>query len=246
MKHPIAIEKKITAKVNSTIFKYQLVSHNDKVLVGLSGGKDSLALIKLLEWFRRHSNIDFELSAVFVDVQNIPYQADIVYLKQFCEEHRVRFIHHIVNDNTDYRESDKNPCFHCSWSRRKHLFALAEKLEYNKLALAHHLDDAVETLMMNMMFQANISALPPVLKMFNGDLFLIRPLIETKESIIEDYAEVMGFKKMLKTCPFEKISSRQFARNILNQMENKYDRAKYNIFKSMSNINPEYLPTLSD
>ncbi len=236
------VEKKLMAKVNKTIERYHLIKNDDKILLGLSGGKDSLVLLKSLVWKKKHSSLDFSITAVYIDILSIPYNANLEYLISFCKKEEVEFIHEKIKDNIDIEGSSKNPCFLCSWDRRKHLFSLAKDKRFNKLALGHHLDDAVETLLMNMMYQANISALPPKLSMFKGALTVIRPLIETKESLIEEFAENQGFSPMIKTCPFEKKSSREFVRDILRQMEDKYDRSKNNIFISMSHINKNYLP----
>lgn len=236
------IEKKLMSKINKTIEKYRLIENGDKILLGLSGGKDSLVLLKALAWKKKHSQLDFLVTAIYIDILNIPYDADIEYLKSFCLANKMEFIHEKVTDDIDLKNSTKNPCFLCSWDRRKHLFSIAKTRKFNKLALGHHLDDAIETLLMNMMYQANISALPPVLKMFKGSLTVIRPLIETKESLIEQFAKDQNFQPMVKTCPYEKVSSRQFVRDILAQMEDNYDRAKNNIFISMTHIDKEYLP----
>jgi len=237
-----AFLSKIRTKIGKTIDRYQLVKEGDKILIGLSGGKDSLILLENLAWRKKVKQENFEIIAVYIDILNIPYEANINYLKDFCTKWDVEFIHKKLQDDVDLQKSDKNPCFVCSWDRRKHLFKIAEELKCNKLALGHHLDDAIETLMMNMMYQANISSIPPILKMFDGDLFAIRPLIETKESMLLKYAKIQEYQTMIKTCPFEKVSSRQFVKEILQEMEDKYDKAKNNIYHSMSNINKEYLP----
>jgi len=236
------IEKKLMAKISKTINKYKLVEDGDKILVGLSGGKDSLVLLKSLAWKQKHSQLNFSVTAVYIDILNIPYDANIQYLTSFCQENNIEFVHEKVTDEINLKDSDKNPCFLCSWDRRKHLFEIANTGSYNKLALGHHLDDAVETLLMNMMYQASISALTPALDMFDGQLKVIRPLLETKESLIEEYANTQNFLPMVKTCPYEKKSSREFVRGILSQMEKQYDRAKNNIFFSMTHIEEEYLP----
>jgi len=236
------LENKLMSKINKTIEKYQMIKDGDSILLGLSGGKDSLVLLKSLAWKQKHSLSKFSVTAVYIDILNIPYNANIDYLKSFCQSHKINFLHEKLTDDIDLSNSTKNPCFLCSWDRRKHLFSIAKTKKFNKLALGHHLDDAIETLFMNMMYQANISALSPKLEMFEGNLTVIRPLIETKESMIAEFAQNQNFQPMIKTCPFEKESSRQFVRDILQQMENKYDRAKNNIFISMRHIDKDYLP----
>jgi len=236
------IEKKLMSKIGKTINKYQMLEEDDRILVGLSGGKDSLVLLRSLAWIAKRSQTKFTVTAIYIDILNIPYNANIEYLASFCAENNIEFIHEKVTDDIDLKNSKKNPCFLCSWDRRKHLFDIAKQGKYNKLALGHHMNDVVETLLMNMMYQANISALPPKLTMFDGAISIIRPLIETKESLIIEYAETQKFEPMVKNCPYEKVSSREFVRKILKTMEDEYDRSVNNLFYSMSNIDSEYLP----
>ncbi len=235
-------EKKLFSKINKTVEKYQMLQEGDNVLVGLSGGKDSLVLLKALAQLKKKVRFKFRLSAIYIELSSVPYQSDMEYLTNFCNALEVPFLYKKVEVDIRSNDNAKSPCFACSWNRRKSLFEIASNNSFNKLALGHHLDDAIETLLMNMMYQAEISALPPKLDMFDGELTIIRPMIESKESLIVNYSKSLNIKPMSKTCPFEKQSKRQFVKDLLSQVESHYDRAKNNIFISMSNINRKYLP----
>ena len=146
------------------IVDYGLIEDGDHLLVGLSGGKDSLALTELLARRARIYRPRFTLTAVHVAMRNIPYSIDADYLRSFCEERGVPFVLREAefDASTDTR---KSPCFLCSWNRRKELFTAAHELGCNKIALGHHMDDILVTLLMNQTFQGAFSTMPPRLVM---------------------------------------------------------------------------------
>ena len=145
--------RRISQRFNKGVVKYRLIDDDDKILVGLSGGKDSLALLELLAKRSRILKPKFSVVAVHVSMSNIPYQADLDYLRSYSEGLGVPFIHYETSfdPSTDTR---KSPCFLCSWNRRKALFTVAQEQGCNKIALGHHMDDILETLLMNLTFQA--------------------------------------------------------------------------------------------
>jgi tRNA(Ile)-lysidine synthase TilS/MesJ len=141
-----------------------------------------------------------------------------------------------------FNEGNNNPCFVCSWNRRKALFEAARELGYNKLALGHHLDDTIETLLMNMAFQSSISAMPPQLPMFGGELKIIRPLILLLEDEVKQFAVIRNFRKEIKLCTFEKDSKRKDIKKLIAQLAELNPQIRSNIFASMTNIQSGYLP----
>ena len=156
--------RRIGHRFNQGVVKYRLIDDDDKILVGLSGGKDSLALLELLAKRSRILKPRFSVVAVHVSMSNIPYQADLEYLRSYAEGLGVKFIHYetCFDPSTDTR---KSPCFLCSWNRRKALFTVAKEEGCNKIALGHHMDDILETLLMNITFQGAFSTMPPRLVM---------------------------------------------------------------------------------
>lgn len=235
------IRKRLYQKVGKAIQKYGLIDAGDRILVGLSGGKDSFALLDLLAGRRKYNPVKFELAAIHVSLKSMPYQVDVEYLREFAESRNVPFIHETINLDLSAEDAN-NPCFVCSWNRRKVLFDLASEQGFQKLALGHHMDDAVETLLMNMAFQGTISSMPPALELFDGKLKIIRPLILCSETEVKEYAQISGFRGEVKRCQFEKKSKRKDIRELLTRLTELNPQARTNIFAAMSHVQPEYLP----
>ena len=237
-------EKYISAverEVGKCINRYKLLQENDRILVGLSGGKDSLVLLETLACRRRRIPIYYNIIAAYVHIKGIGYESDTVFLESFCRELAVPF--KVVEVETDLISSqDKHPCFLCSSQRRKKLFDLAAEENCNKVALGHHMDDAVETLLMNMIFSGSISSMPPALELFNGEISLIRPLLLLGESKILEYAEIRNFPEQKKTCPWAEESKRAKVKSLIAEIKKWDKNGLSNIFNSMSNIHGEYLP----
>lgn len=236
---------KIRQKSWKCIKEYGLIQDGDKILIGLSGGKDSLALTEILgERMKRHKP-SFTLVAAHISVENIEYQSDLNYLESFSNQFNIPFVHKTTSfdSSSDHR---KSPCFLCSWNRRKKLFDIAKEHGCNKIALGHHQDDILETLLMNMTFQGAISTMPPKLKMDKFDMTLIRPLSLNSEEELHELANIKTYPKQVKNCPFEKESNRNEIKKILNQLQVLNPNARYNLWGSMSNIQREYLPKKED
>lgn len=232
--------RKIHNKVGKAIRNYQLIDNEDTVVVGLSGGKDSLALLDILSGRIKYSDIAFQLVAVHVDIKSVPYSVDLNYLHKFCEDRAIPF-HVISIEFSEFENDERNNCFVCSWNRRKLLFQKVQELGYKKLALGHHKNDAVETLLMNMAFQGNISSMPPRIELFNKQIEIIRPLIMLRSEELKEYAQRKKFAPEIKKCPFENKSKRSHIKEVIQLLETKNPQALNNLFASMSNIMPEYL-----
>ena len=234
--------ERLRSRVSEAIIKYRQIEAGDKVLVGLSGGKDSMALLDTLVNRRRIMPFDFELTAVHIDLTTIPYETDREYLQAFCDEREVPFLYVENEVLVEPKKANKSPCFYCSWNRRKSLFAYALKHKYTKVALGHHLDDAVETLLMNMSYHGEFSSLPGKLKMFDGALHLIRPLLLVTDRELMRYSEIIDYRPLVRNCPFETVTMRNDAKEIIAQLSKINPKVKFNLFKSMENVNEEYLP----
>ncbi len=232
--------RKILKRCGEAINKHQMISDRDKILVAVSGGKDSLSLLDILARRLKFLPICYELHAVHVATGDVPYEIDKEYLADFCEQRNVKL--HFINTNANLKEKEVGkPCFVCSWNRRKELFDFALKNGFKKIAFGHHLDDAIETLIMNMMTHANISSIPASLSMFEEKLIVIRPLILLTDRELKLYANINNFQSLKKECPFEDHTLREKARMIIDKMEEINPQARINLFKSMGNIASEYL-----
>jgi len=233
--------RKVEEKVKKAIYEYGLIADGDRILIGLSGGKDSLALVDLLGRRSKIYHPRFEVVVAHIVMTNIPYSSDLKYLKSCADEHGLPFIIHETSfdASTDTR---KSPCFLCSWTRRKALFDIAKKQNCNKIALGHHQDDIIETLLMNMTHQGAIGTMPPCLKMDKFAMEIIRPMCLVEEKELIRIAEWRGYRKQIKNCPYESGSSRSDMKEVLARLEAINPEARYSIWNSMSNIQSDYLP----
>lgn len=233
----LRIEKSVGRAIN----RYSLIKENDRVAVALSGGKDSLVMLETVSGRRKRLPVSYEVMAVHVHVKNIGYETDHDFINDFCCKLNVPL--HIIETEADLdRDKNKSVCFICSWLRRKELFDFVKREKCSKLAFGHHRDDAVETLIMNMISNSSISSMPPSLSMFDGEFDLIRPLILLGEDEISAYADLKNYPPQVKVCPHGDKTRRADARRLLLEMEKIDSNARNNIYSSMSNIHGEYLP----
>ena len=245
----LRLRTRLTKRFHKACADYGLIADGDHILIGLSGGKDSLALVEFLGKRAQVFVPRFRVTAVHIRVKERDYHSDLSYLEDFCARVRVPFI---IRD-TEIGESreansmektgkEKHPCFLCSWYRRKALFDVAKELGCNKIALGHHKDDLVETLLMNLIFQGSIATIPPLLQMEKMPLQMIRPLCLIEEKEIQRYAELSQYEKQTKLCPLEKVSSRAEIKDLLKQLETLNPNVRDSIWGAMENIKAEYLP----
>ncbi|HNQ67413.1 MAG TPA: tRNA lysidine(34) synthetase TilS [Bacteroidales bacterium] len=236
--------KKFESKVSQAIKKYNLINNGDRIMIGISGGKDSMSLLAALTSRKNYTKEKFEIIAIHIEIDNVPYEIDKDFIADFCKKNDVNFV--VEKIHVDFeREPDKSKCFVCSWHRRKRLFELTAEHNCNKLALGHHLDDAIETLIINMCYHGSISSMPASLKMFDGRIELIRPLILLTNNEIKNFANQMEFPGEIQTCPYEDQTKRNQAAEIIIEMEKRFKPARKGIFNAMSKIHKEYLPVES-
>lgn len=233
--------RRIDSRFTKGVVQYRLIEEGDKILIGLSGGKDSLALVELLGKRSRIFKPRFSVVAVHVVMSNIPYQADLDYLRSHAAQYDIPLMVYETSfdPTTDTR---KSPCFLCSWNRRKVLFAAAKELGCNKIALGHHMDDILETLLMNITFQGAFSTMPPRLAMRKFDMTIIRPMCLVHEADLIELSQLRHYQKQKKNCPYESKSDRNGMKRILRQLETMNPEARYSLWGSMTNIQPDLLP----
>ena len=213
---------------------YHLLEDNDHILIGLSGGKDSLFMTEILAKRARIKHPQFQIEAVHVRMKNISYESSTDYLQQFCKSLDVPI--HIIT--TRFEDKGNKPaCFLCSWNRRKQLFNLAQKLGCNKIALGHHRDDLLHTALMNLTFQGRFSTMPALLKMRKMSLSIIRPLCLCDENDIRRYAELCGYEKVVKACPYECETNRSVIANLFTEMERINPEARFSLWNALQQEN---------
>ena len=224
------LEKRIRERFVKAFVTYHLLEDGDHVLVGLSGGKDSLCLLEMLGKRARIDQPRFRVEAIHVRMENISYETSTDYLEQFCKELDVPL--HIVTTRFEPSEQ-KPPCFLCSWYRRKAVFNLAQELGCNKIALGHHQDDLLHTCLMNQFYQGRFDTMPALLKMRKMPLSIIRPLCMVEEQDIRRYAELRGYEKQVKLCPYETASHRDDMRRLFDQIQQMNPEARHSLWNAI-------------
>lgn len=214
---------------------YNLLADGDRVLVALSGGKDSLMLTRLMAQQAKIHVPRIEVEAVHVIMDNIPYESDSNYLKEFCNTEGIKLtLLHTSFDEERAAKSKKPKCFLCSWHRRKAIFNYAAEHNYNKVALGHHMDDFLVTMLMNLTFEGSFSSMLPSMPMRHYPITIIRPLCLIPEKKIIEVAEADNFRKQKKLCPYERETMRTTMDSLLKQIEQLNPEARYSMWHALT------------
>ncbi|WP_390595010.1 tRNA 2-thiocytidine(32) synthetase TtcA [Simiduia litorea] len=237
------LQKRLRRLVGSAIVDFNMIEAGDKVMVCLSGGKDSYAMLDILLSLQKTAPIDFELVAVNLDQKQPGFPEHV--LPRYLREQGVAF--HILEKDTYSVVKDKIPegkttCGLCSRLRRGTLYSFAEKIGATKIALGHHRDDMVETLFLNMFYGSKLSAMPPKLRASDGRNIVIRPLAYCKESDLEAFAEAKAFPIIpCNLCGSQENLQRQNIKQMLAQWERAHPGRIEQIFGAMQNIAPSQM-----
>lgn len=233
--------KALNKAVGKALHRYNMISDGDRILVGLSGGKDSLTLMHVLAERQARVPVSYELTAVHIDpgFEGGFCESLIEYCEKTGFQLRIEYTDYgILGHSSVNRE---NPCFLCSRLRRKRLFEIADELDCNKIALGHNKDDIIETLFLNIFYSGEISTMVPFQPFFQGRFTVIRPLAMVDEKLIVRFAENQQFPKFVNPCPTAGNSKRMQIKTILNQLYRGNKKIKGNIFRAMSHVNLDYL-----
>ena len=234
--------KEFTRLAGKAVHTYNMIQGGDRVLVGVSGGKDSQALLFFLRERLRRVPIDYHLIAVHLDMgyeqaddrDRLADFLDSLGLERYFETTTYR-------PKAHQEDATENPCFLCSRWRRKRLFELARELKCNKVALGHHREDLSSTLLMNIFYSGEISSMMPVQPFFNGLLTIIRPLCMVPEEKIVRAVRQWDLPVMDSGCPSAGSTRRSAVRKILDDLNRANRKVKGNVFRSLSNWRSDYL-----
>ncbi|MBR2863591.1 MAG: adenine nucleotide alpha hydrolase family protein [Bacteroidaceae bacterium] len=226
------LQKRVRDRFAKAIKDFSLIENNDHLLIGLSGGKDSLALLQLLGEYKRRSPLQFGLTAVHVRMQGIEYHSSAEYLERFSEDNGAKFVLQTAEWTAD-RQANRTPCFLCSWNRRKQLFETAKRLGCNKIALGHHQDDILHTALMNLSFSGSFSTMPVKMQMRKFAMQIIRPLCYEHEEDLLAWAEQMQYVPQTKTCPYEHSSTRSDMSRLFQQMQMGNPEFRYSLWRAL-------------
>lgn len=227
------VMQKLLSKTRQAINDFQLIEDGDKIAVGLSGGKDSLTLLHILKAYQRFSPQKFDLIAITLNPGNV----DNSPLYKLCEELSVEF-HEIQTNITeivfDIRK-EKNPCSLCANLRRGALNDNAKKLGCNKIALGHHKDDAIETLMLSISYEGRINCFSPKSTMEKYDITLIRPMVYIDESMIKKAVCLYNYPVIKNPCPADGKTKRQDIKELIRNMDKQMPGFKKSLFGCLNN-----------
>ena len=228
--------------MGKAIHSHQMIRDGDRLLVAVSGGKDSLSLLWLLQERLKRIPIQYNITAVHVDPGFGTDSAG--RMAAFFSDHgfEYRVIRTDIGPQAHGPANRENPCFLCARMRRKILFEVAGEMGCNRIAFGHHKDDMIETFFLNVLYGASISTMLPVQEFFKGELTAIRPLYLVDEDLISRYAKEMGWAQIELGCPSAGTSKREQIRQILHDLYRSNKKIKGNIFHALQNVNPDYLP----
>lgn len=228
---------KIIQSIRKTDNLYHLIDKKDKIAVGLSGGKDSMILLAALAEMRKYKDYDFELKAIHID-GGFPGM-DFSEIDQFCEKNQIELNHEKAPIYETLKKESRHSrlsCSKCSKYRKACMVQAALKHDCNVIAFAHHGDDAIETLFMNMMHGAKITTFQAKIHLNKSGCKLIRPLIGCKEQDIINVNQTLSLPVVKNTCPNDTNSERLKVKNILNELYKEKDIHK-NFMKMLNKSN---------
>lgn len=228
--------QRMVGLVRRCVDDYKMIDPGERVAVGVSGGKDSLALLTLLAALRQYHPAKFQLEAFTIDM-GMPGM-DFTPVAEYCDKLEVPY-HRIQTDIGpiifDYRK-EKNPCAMCAKMRRGALGSAILDAGIHKIALGHHYDDAVETFLMSLFYEGRISCFEPVTYLDRTDVTQIRPLLYVGEKSIENLASRMALPVVHNTCPADKHTKRQEIKELIAMLQTRYPDLKTKIFGSMQRL----------
>ena len=233
---------KLIGLVRRCVEDYHMIAPGDKIGVGVSGGKDSLALLVFLAELRKYHSSPFTLEAITID---LGLGMDYSKIKRLCDQLDVPFTlveTQIAPVIFDYRK-EKNPCSMCSKMRRGALNQALLDRGLNKLALGHHYDDAVETFMMSLLFEGRISCFQPVTDLDRTGIIQIRPMLYIREQTIDNFAIRQNLPVLENRCPIDKQTKREEVKKLIYDLSATYPELKERIFGAMQRFPlPEWEP----
>ena len=232
--------REVLACIRKADQTYNLINHGDKIVIGLSGGKDSVVLTYALSLYQKFSHTDFIIQPVTLDLGFDGFNAH--GLKEFCQSlglnlivEDAREVYPILLKQKELQNLDHLPCSICSRMKKAAINKVANELGFNKVAFAHHADDAVETLFMNAIYGSRIATFSPKMHLERADIEFIRPLLLCHEKQIAQMVKEEGLPVFESHCPADKTTTREDIKNIMENLYKKFPSARDNFVTMLSN-----------
>lgn len=229
----------ISKRAGKAIGDFKMIEEGDKVMVAVSGGKDSISLLHVLRHRQRVAPVKFKVVAVHIDFEFSDFDPKV--LVDYLEREGFEYI----VEKVDFLKGEKWEEIDCYWwskNRRKALFLLADKLGFTKIAFGHHMDDIAETILLNQFYRGEIGAMKPKQVLFDGKITIIRPLAYEREENMVRLAEKLGIRSMGQSkCANDDTSHRMLIKNLIRTVEKDNPYVVKNIFHSLQRIKTDYL-----
>lgn len=227
--------QKVMSLTRKALEDYNMIEENDKIAIGISGGKDSLTLLCALNGLKRFYPKKFDIVAVTVDLgfKNINFDE----LKAFCSKLGVEY-HIVTTDIYDIifeSRKEQNPCSLCAKMRKGALNEFAKKMNCNKIAYAHHKDDVVETMMMSLIYEGRLHTFSPVTYLDRTELTVIRPLIYMEEADVKGFVNKAGLPVLKSACPVDGYTKREYVKNLIKDINSESNGVKSRMFSAITN-----------
>ena len=236
--HPLP--KTINRLLGMAMHDYQMLNDGDRILLGVSGGVDSLVLAWLLHHWRDKAPIHYEVMALHLDMGFAPDQ------HQAVEAELAKIGVPFLTEHTSYgllaiQAHPDKACYQCAKARRNHLFEAARTNHYSAVALGHHKDDLIETFFLNMLYSGNLSTMMPRQDLFSGRLKIVRPMAYLTKEQVYTLAEIAGITPVKNPCPMATHSKREEIRGLMSTIYQRDPKFRSNIFAALGNVRTEYL-----
>lgn len=227
--------QKLMSRMRAAMEKYEMIEDCDRIAVGLSGGKDSVALLAALAEMRRFYPKNFEVIAITVDMRFDNADTDYTVLEELCKRLDVPFVvkRTELADIIFNIRKESNPCSLCAKMRRGILHDVAIENGCNKVALGHHMDDAVETFFMNLLKGGNISSFFPVTYMSRKDIYIIRPMVLASESLVAGAVKHCDLPVVKSKCPMDKTSEREKTKELVRTLNKEYPQLREKVIGAL-------------
>lgn len=237
-----ALTKRVSRKVDKSIFGYRMIEPGDKVLIGISGGKDSATLLHQLGRKQRGFSIPFTAEAIYVRTEYAEIE-DVERLRELSEMVGVRLCEIEVTLEDRLKPGRRMNCYWCSTQRRTELLRFAEAEGFSRIALGHHMDDILETFLMNLTHKGEISTMLPVMRYDKYPQWIIRPLSWVTERETTAYAHEIGYEAVRCRCGFDETSKRKTIRRLLDAIiESEGEAARVRMMAALHNVQQRYMP----